>query len=184
MEIIDCSRKTAADEFGHMFFEKIKVADDSFDKIIVLCIGTDRATGDSLGPIIGYKLTAQRGFKRKIRVFGTLESPVHANNLSAVISGIHKVYKNPFIVAIDASLGKEEHVGFSTIEVGTIKPGIGVNKTLPEVGNVAITGIVNVSSGDGFRLLQNTRLGVVMKMADVISKGIYSGLKLYYENCS
>ena len=26
------------------------------DKVLVLCIGTDRSTGDSLGPLIGYQL--------------------------------------------------------------------------------------------------------------------------------
>ena len=26
------------------------------DKVLLLCIGTDRSTGDSLGPLIGYQL--------------------------------------------------------------------------------------------------------------------------------
>ena len=27
------------------------------EKLVLLCIGSDRATGDALGPIIGYKLS-------------------------------------------------------------------------------------------------------------------------------
>ena len=29
-------------------------------KLVFLCIGTDRSTGDSLGPLIGYKLKQER----------------------------------------------------------------------------------------------------------------------------
>ena len=44
-------------------------------EILFLCIGTDRSTGDSLGPLIGYKLK-EKGM-RNARVLGTLEEPVH-----------------------------------------------------------------------------------------------------------
>ena len=48
-------------------------------KLVFLCIGTDRSTGDSLGPLIGYKLKQER--RRGTLVFGTLDRPVHAMNL-------------------------------------------------------------------------------------------------------
>ncbi len=35
--------------------ELTKVIKDNRD-IVILCIGTDRSTGDSLGPLVGYKL--------------------------------------------------------------------------------------------------------------------------------
>ena len=47
--------------------------------VVFLCIGTDRSTGDSLGPLIGYKLKGKE--EADIPVFGTLERPVHAMNL-------------------------------------------------------------------------------------------------------
>ena len=34
----------------------IKTSKDSNQETIILCVGSDRSTGDSLGPIIGYKL--------------------------------------------------------------------------------------------------------------------------------
>ena len=40
--------------------------------VLFLCIGTDRSTGDSLGPLIGYKLKERR--MRNAKVVGTLES--------------------------------------------------------------------------------------------------------------
>lgn len=47
--------------------------------IILVCIGTDRSTGDALGPLVGTKLE-QVGITN-FQVFGTLDEPVHALNL-------------------------------------------------------------------------------------------------------
>jgi hypothetical protein len=42
-----------------------------------ICIGTDRSSGDSLGPFVGTYLN-EMGYKN---VYGTLDEPVHAMNL-------------------------------------------------------------------------------------------------------
>ncbi|NLA06754.1 MAG: DUF1256 domain-containing protein, partial [Firmicutes bacterium] len=51
-------------------------------------------------------------------------------------------------------------------------PGTGVSKTLPPIGDIHVTGIVNVGGYMEYLVLQNTRLSVVMKMADIISKAL------------
>ena len=56
--------------------------------------------------------------------------------------------------------------------MGALKPGAGVNKQLPPVGEVHVTGIVNVSGFMEFFVLQNTRLNLVMKMAQTMASGI------------
>ena len=48
-----------------------------------------------------------------------------------------------------------------------------MNKDLPKVGDLSITGIVNISGAFEFMVLQNTRLYTVMMLADAISKGLY-----------
>ena len=50
------------------------------------------------------------------------------------------------------------------------KPGAAMNKKLPAVGDLHIHGIVNLNGFMEFFVLQNTRLSLVMKMADVIAK--------------
>lgn len=143
-----------------------------FDKdIIFLCIGSDRATGDCLGPIIGYKL-AKYINQPNIHIYGTLEHPVHAKNLRDTVAMIYQKHDNAFIIAIDASLGKSDHIGYITLGEGPLKPGAGVDKELPEVGDLFITGIVNFSGLLDHMLLQTTRLNVVMSMADQICLAI------------
>lgn len=135
--------------------------------VILLCIGSDRSTGDSLGPLIGYKLL-KFSFEN-VYVYGSLNHPIHAVNLCSYIDYIEQIYKEPFIIAMDASLGKEEHIGFITLGIGPLKPGLGVKKELPKVGNLHITGIVNSSSNVCDSTLQTTRLHTIMTMADAIT---------------
>lgn len=143
---------------------------DEQKSVIFVCIGTDRSTGDSLGPLIGYKINNLK--YQNVYIFGTLDQPVHAKNLSTVMGKISKEYINPFVVAIDACLGKMDHIGFVTVGEGPIKPGSGVNKDLDPVGDIHITGIVNFGGFMDYLVLQNTRLSIVMKMADLVATGI------------
>jgi putative sporulation protein YyaC len=142
--------------------------------IIILCIGTDRSTGDSLGPLVGDKLKFL--VRDRICLYGNLENPVHAKNLVSVLDNINSTYKDPYIIAIDASLGNLQNVGKVMIETKPLCPGAALNKDLPKVGDLSITGIVNISGSLEFMVLQNTRLYVVMKLAEVISCGIYHSI--------
>ncbi len=137
---------------------------------VLLCIGTDRSTGDCLGPLVGSKIdgTHQDFFI----VYGTLDNPVHASNLKERVDEINSAYKDPFIIAVDACLGRVENVGCINLGDGSLQPGAGVNKSLPEVGQIHVTGIVNVGGFMEYMVLQNTRLNLVMKLADVIVRGL------------
>ena len=146
-------------------------------QIVILCVGSDRSTGDSLGPLIGYKLEKYRLPGVSIR--GKLQNPVHAANLSERLSEISSDTNNPFVLAIDASLGSRDHIGFITLGNGPLKPGLGVNKELPDVGDIHITGIVNFSGMMEGLLLQTTRLSMVMQLADTISKALLYALTEY-----
>ncbi len=143
-------------------------ADDQ--ELLIVCIGTDRSTGDALGPLVGSRLQTYN--VKNAKVFGTLEEPVHAMNLSDTIQQIRTSYRNPYIIAVDACLGNLDNVGNITIGAGAIKPGAGVHKQLPEIGDIYITGTVNVGGFMEYLVLQNTRLNIVMKMAATIARSL------------
>ncbi len=144
--------------------------------IVILCIGTDRATGDCLGPLVGEHL--QQALPN-LPVYGNLESPVHALNLESTIEDIYHKHNNPYIIAIDASLGLREQIGYAALHQAPLKPGKGVNKKLPAIGNLSITGIVNVAGFPNSVLLQSTRLHTVVTLANCISHAI---CMFYYNN--
>lgn len=162
-------------DFSRILYDLIVTNKPHGKPLVILCIGTDRATGDCLGPIVGYKL--KKKYHKKFLLYGTLDKPVHAQNLNDTIETINAKHPNAFIIAIDASLGSSERIGYITLGKGKLIPGAGVNKKLTPVGDIFITGIVNFTGLLDNMLLQTTRLNTVVVLADFI----YHGLSYCYE---
>lgn len=152
----------------HLMSEKIiSWLPTSPREYVIVCIGTDRSTGDSLGPLTGTYLNELK--PRHISIYGTLHYPVHATNLDTYVKKIHKLHHNPYIIAIDACLGKTSSVGDIISGIGPIQPGAALNKPLALIGDVHITGVVNISGFMEYAVLQNTRLSIVSDLAKNIA---------------
>lgn len=134
---------------------------------VIICIGTDRSTGDALGPLVGTYLSDMK--MRHMTVYGTLDNPIHATNLHARLSEIQQTHRKPYVIAVDACLGKKDSVGQLITGIGAIKPGAALNKPLPEIGDLHITGVVNIGGYMEHAVLQNTRLSIVVGMAKQIA---------------
>ncbi len=179
---VDINSDFALSGFSDLFsrcFDKCYTKDRN--PVIILCIGTDRSTGDCLGPLIGYKLSTILK-NDGVLIYGTLDQPVHAKNISHIMENIQRKHPGSFVIAVDASLGALDKVGYITIGQGPLRPGAGVNKNLPSVGDMHITGIVNFGGFMEYMILQNTRLNLVMKMANIISFGIQHSLLKAIDN--
>ncbi|MDX5475459.1 MAG: spore protease YyaC [Bacillaceae bacterium] len=159
----------ALQEVTNTLYELL-LTNESLQPYVIVCIGTDRSTGDSLGPLVGTKLSEMK--LSTLHVYGTLDDPIHAVNLKEKLQEIQSLHPNPTIIAIDACLGRLKSVGFLTVAEGPVMPGAGVKKDLPPVGDFHITGIVNVSGFMEFFVLQNTRLSLVMRMANTIAESL------------
>lgn len=107
---------------------------------------------------------------------GTLDCPVHAMNLEQAIFMVRRCYPDHVIVAVDASVGRSEHVGCVTLGKGALRPGLGVCKELQAVGDIFITGIVGGCGSCDPLMLQSVRLSVVMRMADYICDSVRQAL--------
>ncbi|MCD8054533.1 MAG: spore protease YyaC [Lachnospiraceae bacterium] len=171
MEFDPAIEKFSPEAFGsHLRYliEEVRQREKK-ERVLFLCIGSDRCTGDSLGPLIGHKLNQQP--TREWEVLGTLHEPVHALNLRETADCIRRQYAGYVVVTIDASLGQNRQVGRITMGRGAIRPGQGLQKELVSVGDVYITGVVGACGREPW-ILQNTRLSLVMDMADAICTGI------------
>lgn len=138
--------------------------------ILFLCIGSDRITGDCLGPLVGHRLSMCT--LPDCTVLGTLSSPVHAGNLPQVMDTIRREYPSHFVIAIDAALDCQETVGQIYLHDYPLSPGAGVQKYLPPAGEISITGVVAPLEPFSASLLSETRLSMVMQMADCIVEGV------------
>ena len=162
----DASRKLAA----FLRLETERLEREGRSSPMILCIGSDRSTGDALGPLVG-SLLLENGLERD-RVIGDLAQPVHASNLRRTWGSLVRRRPRDGILAVDACLGRQESVGVITAGRGPLRPGAGVNKDLPAVGDIYLTGTVNVSGFMEYFVLQNTRLSVVVTMAERIANAV------------
>lgn len=144
-------------------------------QIDIVCVGTDRSTGDSLGPFIGSALVKRQEeglLPPNVTVHGTIHDPVHALNLEETVGQINAKNRESTIIAVDACLGRVKSIGYISIKRGPLHPGTGVSKQLPTVGHYHIIGVVNVAGFMEHVVLQNTRLSLVIQMADVITEAL------------
>jgi putative sporulation protein YyaC len=139
--------------------------------IAFVCIGTDRSSGDSLGPMVG-TLLQEAGYPH---VIGTLEMPCDASNISLRLMEIPLPCT---VIAIDACLGQSLSVGLFQVSNQPIFPGKSVGKVLPQVGDYTIAAIVNADGPKRYAVLQTTSLYVVMKMAREIVGAVTEVIRL------
>ena len=137
-------------------------------KPIFVCIGSDLVLGDSLGPLIG---TMLKNNNLRTYVYGTLNAPITAKEVEYA-KHLKSLHPDSVIVSIDAAVGSSEDVGLIRIRNKGLKPGLGVNKNLDEIGEMSIIGVVASKSTENYNLFNLTRLNLVYKMAEVIVGGI------------
>ncbi len=147
------------------FFQSIRKEGVSLEQLIFFCIGTDRSTGDALGPLVGTFLT-EAGYTR---VVGTLSNPCDGSNMEARLA---QLPAEGIVIAIDACLGKPNSLGQYQVANLPLEPGKSVGKRLPAVGHYSIAAIVNVDGPKKYWILQNTSLHHVVQMAKDITAAI------------
>ncbi|SHK47127.1 spore protease YyaC [Tepidibacter formicigenes] len=139
------------------------------DNTVIICIGTDRCIGDSLGPLVG---TMLKNSDYKYPVYGTLDKPIHALNIYESLDCVRKKHPNATFIAIDACLGEKNNIGNIQIRKGPIHPGKGVGKTLPKIGNYSVVAIVDKIDEDSKFSFSNIRLNFVVEMSEIIATSI------------
>lgn len=145
-------------------------------KIVIVCVGTDRSTGDSLGPLVGSQLKNE--LLENTYIYGDLKNPVHAMNIEYVQEEINEYHKDAFVIAIDACLGRQKSIGSIYVKDEPLYPGAGVGKDIPPIGNIHIGGIVNIGGYMQIAVLQTTRLFEVVQIADYISQLVVSAIHM------
>ena len=169
---VDSFEPCASTKISNYLFSILEPIILSNNQLIFICIGSDRSTGDSLGPLVGYKL--KHIYNKSIHIYGSLDYPIHAKNLEDTLLKINSYFNNPYIVAIDSCLGKSLNIGKIIIKQQPLIPGAALNKNLSPIGNMSIIGIVNIAGTFDFLTLQSTKLSIVMNLADTISQAIFS----------
>ncbi len=143
----------------------------STPSVVVVCIGSDLAVGDSLGPITGsmlqYKTQGAHLF-----LYGTLAAPVTAKEIKNLRSFLKETHPDSQIIAVDAAVGEKGDVGLIKLADRPLFPGAGARKRLGAVGDISVMGIVAEKSLSNYGLFNTTRLHLVYAMAEIISDSL------------
>lgn len=142
-------------------------------KPVIICVGSDLVVGDSLGPYIGTKLLESLD---DVIVYGTLKHPITAKEIKTIHEKIKEIHPASKILVIDAALGNEDEVGLIKVKNKGLKPGLGVEKDLPEIGDVSILGIVGTYSKNKNKDLLNTRFNLIYNISNTIIKATISAI--------
>ncbi len=134
---------------------------------VFICIGSDHHLLDCLGPLTGTMLAA---VAPELAVYGTLDHPLHAQNLVREMRQIKNYNTGKIEIAIDASVGDEDEIGIIQLRRGSLLPGKALAKNLPPVGNYSITGIVDVRFNSQGARTKHPGLGHVYHMAKLLSE--------------
>lgn len=138
---------------------------------VILCIGSDLAIGDSLGPVCGTMIQSKASAPGSF-LYGTLQKPVTAKEVKYLSEFIKNTHPGSKIIAVDAAVGESGDIGLIKIANKGLRPGLGANKKFSTVGDISIMGIVAEKSIFNYSLLNLTRLSLVYKMSEIISDAV------------
>ena len=108
-------------------------------RIVIVNIGTNIEVFDSVAPLVGSML---QDADTDYEIYGDMDKPITALNVKEWITLINEEHKDDFIIGIDACISKSREIGETYLRLDPIKPGSGVGKVLPPVGEVGILGVV------------------------------------------
>ncbi len=144
------------------------------EEVIIVNIGSDRCIGDSVAPLVG---TILQENDCPLKVYGTIENPIHALNIGNKLKEIKKLHPNAKVIGIDACLGDIEDIGEIHLRDYPIKPGKGVGKDLQSVGDMSIIGITDEADNNVLFTNRNIRLDLVYKISSLIAEIIMKSCK-------
>ncbi len=133
---------------------------------IIVCVGSDLAIYDALGPLCGTLLKEEMP---NVSLYGSLDSLQTAKNIQKTTARLKRECPNRPIIAIDAAVGNKEDVGIIEIRNEPLYPGAGAGKKLGKVGEISILGLTLTK---GEQWTNSSRLGAVYSMAATISNSV------------
>ncbi len=148
------------------------------DKII-LCIGTSKCIGDSLGPIVGEYLYNNIK-KSNVYVLGNLKNNITYQNIDVILNRINNTIKNPYMILIDSALSNKNYIGKIVVNKNKMIVGSALNKSEYKYGNLSIKGIVGenkYSYEENYNELNNVSVDLVKNISKNIINDIIPRLE-------
>ena len=138
-----------------------------------MCIGSEKVSGDMLGPLVGTILKEE--YLLDAYIYGTTTRSVNGLNISKYIRLINNIHKNSLIISIDAAVGRQEEIGTIKLKYEGINAGaaLGMNNRINGIG---IVGVVAEKKGEVLSNLLEANYCMVERMGRKIASIIYKSI--------
>jgi len=148
---------------------------------VIVCVGTDKVSGDSLGPMVGNYL--RHRYAVPCPVYGVEGRTVNGVNLERYKAFLDAHYAGVPVIAVDAALGEEDEVGKIRYRVGGVQAGGALGRRNATVGHLAVLGVVGVKGEDALGTLLEVPFDLVERLADRIARRLFDVLTEWERIC-
>lgn len=150
-----------------------------FSEIVFLCVGTNKITGDMIGPIVGQKLKDNLK-QENVKIYGDMINTLNLKNASKIIKKVKAKYLNPFYITIDTALGKENMINKIIIGKGKIEIGKAIRDGIEFFSHINIKVVVgkyDESSENNMKTLENVNSDSIIYLSNIITNGILETIR-------
>lgn len=112
---------------------------------VIVCVGSDKISGDSLGPLVGSYL---KDDNVPCPVYGAMGNTVNGVNIEEYRRMLSRYHRGVPIIAIDAAVGNADEVGQIKFRLGGVQAGGAIGRSETPLGDLAILGVVSAKGGD------------------------------------
>ena len=133
---------------------------------VIVCVGSDKISGDALGPMVGSLL---RATGVPCPVYGVEGATVNGGSLAEYRNFVQRYHPGVPVIAVDAAVGNPDEVGHIKYRLGGVKAGGAMGRTEPPLGDLAILGVVGVKGADPLASLLAVPYREVEALADRIA---------------
>lgn len=159
-------------EYKRFVWEFSNLIKNAKKKVVFLCIGTSKVTGDSVGPRVGSLLKKK---VNNVEVIGDLENNLGYEDINEKIYEIKKMGERNSLIVIDSALYKTECIGKIFIQNRGLQYGSCLKKTNKIIGDISIKAVVGNDFNNrikNYKSLKRVSNEMAEELANIISSGI------------
>ena len=134
---------------------------DNFN-VVVVCIGTTKVMGDSVGPKVGDILKAGN---IGCYVYGDSIGNINACKLDIYEHLLRACHAGDIVIAVDAALGDKEDVGKIKVVGKGLRPGKALGRKGNRIGDIGVLAVVGERAEDNFSTLASSGAAFIDSMA-------------------
>ncbi len=143
-------------------------------QVVVMCIGTMKVIGDSVGPRVGDILKADN---IDCYVYGDSVGNINACKIDVYEQLLRACHAGDIVIAVDAALGEKGDVGKIKVVGNGLRPGKALGRSGNPIGDIGVLAVVGERSEDNVATLAGGDVHFIEAMAQKTAATVHALVK-------